>query len=121
MARCSSSFKHHSYLQSSLALLLFFASWGVWWSFFQIWLTDPESGLGLNGAQVGTIYSANSAGTLVIMLLYGVVQDKLHIKRHLVIFTSSIMTLVGPFAIWVYRPLLEDAFFVGVVAGAIVL
>ncbi|QEM80763.1 MFS transporter [Halomonas binhaiensis] len=121
MALCSSTFKHHSYLQSSLTLLLFFASWGVWWSFFQIWLTDPESGLGLNGAQVGTIYSANSLGTLVIMLFYGVIQDKLHIKRHLVIFASVIMTLIGPFAIWVYRPLLEDVFFVGVFAGAIVL
>ncbi|WP_129660271.1 MFS transporter [Rothia halotolerans] len=121
MALSSSTFKNPSYLQSSLTLLLFFASWGVWWSFFQIWLTDPDSGLGLNGSQVGTIYSVNSAGTLIIMLLYGTLQDRLRIKRHLVIFAAAIMTLVGPFAIWVYRPLLESAFAVGVVVGAVVL
>ncbi|MCP3426664.1 MFS transporter [Rothia sp. AR01] len=121
MALSSTTFKNPSYLQSSLTLLLFFASWGVWWSFFQIWLTDPDSGLGLNGSQVGTIYSVNSAGTLIIMLLYGTLQDRLRIKRHLVVFASAIMTLIGPFAIWVYRPLLESSFLLGVVAGAVVL
>ena len=66
MAQIASNLKNRSYLQNSVAILLFFASWGIWWSFFQLWLTKPaaEGGLGFDGGQVGTIYSINSAATL---------------------------------------------------------
>lgn len=120
-SRIKQQLKNPAYQQSSVTLLLFFASWGVWWSFFQIWLTDESSGLGLSGGAVGTVYSINSAGTLVIMLAYGAVQDRLGIRRHLVIGASIIMSLIGPFMIWVYRPLLENAFMVGTIVGAVVL
>lgn len=113
--------KNPSYLQSSTTFLLFFASWGIWWSFFQIWLTNEERGLGFSGAQVGTLYSVNSIGTLIIMLFYGTTQDRLGLKRNLAIFASAIMALIGPFMIWVYRPLLEANFMLGVVVGAVVL
>ncbi len=102
-------------------MLLFFASWGIWWSFFQIWLTNDSSGLGLNGAQVGTVYSVNSIGTLIIMLMYGTMQDKLGIRRNLVIGAAVVQSLIGPFAVFVYRPLLESSFMVGVVLGAVFL
>ena len=52
--------KNPSYLQSSTTMLLFFASWGIWWSFFQLWLTSEHNGLGLSGSAVGTIFSINS-------------------------------------------------------------
>ncbi|MDN5654043.1 MAG: MFS transporter [Kocuria sp.] len=120
-SRIKQQLTNPAYQQSSLTLLLFFASWGVWWSFFQIWLTDESSGLGLSGGAVGTVYSINSVGTLVIMLAYGAVQDRLGIRRHLVIGASIIMSLIGPFMIWVYRPLLENAFMVGTIVGAVVL
>ncbi|MGC3953520.1 MAG: MFS transporter [Propionicimonas sp.] len=121
MASFTKSLKNTSYLQSSVTILLFFASWGIWWSFFQIWLTNTDHGLGLNGAQVGTVYSVNSLATLIIMFIYGTVQDRLGIKRHLAIVASVVMTLVAPFMIWVYEPLLTSNFMVGVVIGAVVL
>lgn len=115
------TFKNPSYLQSSVTMLLFFASWGVWWSFFQLWLTSPTNGLGLNGSEVGTIYGANSLVTLILMFLYGTMQDKLVIKRHLLICAATISTLVGPFFIWVYAPLLNSNFLLGLIIGSIVL
>ncbi|BDP71973.1 hypothetical protein EfmAA94_31460 (plasmid) [Enterococcus faecium] len=42
------------------------ASWGVWWSFFQLWLTSESNGLGLSGSAVGTVFSANSLVTLIL-------------------------------------------------------
>lgn len=113
--------KNPSYLQSSVTFLLFFASWGIWWSFFQIWLTNEERGLGFSGTQVGTLYSINSIGTLVIMLFYGTMQDRLGLKRNLAILASSIMALTGPFIVWIYRPLLESNFMLGAIVGSIVL
>lgn len=115
------SFKNQSYLQSSLTMLLFFASWGIWWSFFQLWLTSPTNGLGLNGSAVGTIFSANSLATLILMFIYGALQDKLFIKRHLMIFNAIISTLVGPFFIYLYAPLLKNNFSLGIIIGSIFL
>lgn len=121
MSKLKKAFKNQSYLQSSVTLMLFFASWGVWWSFFQLWLTTPKSGLGLSGSQVGTVFSVNSLVTLVLMFIYGAVQDKLVIKRSLLAFSSVIATLIGPFFIYVYGPLLRSQFNIGIVVGAIVL
>ncbi|MFF1552995.1 MFS transporter [Rhodococcus erythropolis] len=121
MANLSATLKNTAYLQNSASLFLFFASWGIWWSFFQIWLTSDRSGLSLDGGQVGTVYSVNSLATLVLMLFYGTFQDRLGTKRHLAIFVSFLMTLIGPFVIWVYQPLLKNQFMIGVVVGAIFL
>ena len=110
-------FKNRAYQQSSVTLWLFFASWGVWWSFFQIWLTSEDNGLGLNGEQVGTVYSANSIATLFVMFFYGTIQDKLALKRHLMVLAAIGMACVAPFVIFVYQPLLKHAFGFGVVAG----
>jgi OHS family lactose permease-like MFS transporter len=121
MAQATKLFKNGAYLQSSTTLLLFFASWGVWWSFFQIWLTNKDTGLGLNGEQVGTVYSANSFATLVAMFLYGTIQDRLGLKRTLTILASAVMTCIAPFVLFVYEPLLRHSFGLGVVAGLFVL
>lgn len=121
MPKLTHSLKNGAYLQSSATLLLFFASWGIWWSFFQIWLTNDEHGLGLNGAEVGTVYSVNSLATLAIMFFYGTIQDKLGLKRTLVVIASAAMALVAPFFLVIYEPLLRSAFFLGVLAGAVFL
>lgn len=121
VASFTKSLKNPAYLQSSLTVLLFFASWGIWWSFFQLWLTSEESGLGLNGSQVGTVYAVNSGATLVIMFAYGTLQDRLGIKRHLAILIGIVASAVAPFVIWVYEPLLNNQFMFGVILGSIVL
>ncbi len=121
VAGIAQALHNRSYRHASLTMLTFFASWGIWWSFFQIWLTNEKTGLGLHGSEVGTIYSANSAATLVVMLLYGTAQDRLGLRRHLVITASVLMSMTGPFFIFVYRPLLEERFVLGVIVGALFL
>ena len=120
MASFTKSLKNPSYLQSSLTLLLFFMSWGIWWSFFQLWLTK-DTGLGLNSSQVGTVYAVNSLVTLILMFFYGTIQDRLGLKRHLTILIGIIASCVAPFVIFVYEPLLKNQFMFGVILGAIVL
>lgn len=116
-----SMFKNTSYLQSSVTILLFFTSWGVWWSFFQLWLTSTKNGLGLSGSAVGTIYSANSVVTLILMFVYGALQDKLQLKRTLLVGCAILETLIGPFFTWIYAPLLKHSFVIGIIIGAIFL
>lgn len=120
VAGFASSLKNPSYLQSSVTLLLFFGSWSIWWSFFQLWLTR-EDGLNLSGSDVGTVYAVNSLATLVIMFIYGTLQDRLGVRRHLAVLVGVIAAGVAPFVIWVYEPLLENQFMLGVVLGSVVL
>lgn len=121
MAGFTTALKNPVYRQSSFSMLLFFASWGIWWSFFQIWLTSDAAGLNLSGSQVGTVYSVNSLATLLLMFGYGAIQDRLGIKKHLAITLAAVTALVGPFCTWVYQPLLQSHFMTGVILGAIVL
>lgn len=115
MKHSQSVFKNPFYIQASLSLLFFFTAWGIWWSFFQIWLTTR---LGFSGAQVGTIYTFDSAITLVLMFIYGSIQDKLGLKRKLLIVITILEMLLGPFFTWIYAPMLKSNFLLGAIAGS---
>ena len=118
MGNLLKAFSNPFYRTSSLEILLFFAGWGIWWSFFQIWLTTKQD---FTGAQVGTIYTFGSAVALVLMFVYGSVQDKLGVKKNLLIFMVSCQVLLAPFFTWVYVPMLESNFYVGAMVGAVYL
>ena len=118
MGNLLKAFSNPFYRTSSLEILLFFAGWGIWWSFFQIWLTTKQ---GFSGAQVGTIYTFGSAVALVLMFVYGSLQDKLGVKKTLLIFMVSCQVLLAPFFTWVYVPMLESNFYVGAMIGAVYL
>lgn len=118
MGNLLKAFSNPFYSTSSLEIMLFFAGWGIWWSFFQIWLTTKQ---GFSGAQVGTIYTFGSAVALVLMFVYGSLQDKLGVKKTLLIFMVSCQVLLAPFFTWVYVPMLESNFYVGAMIGAVYL
>lgn len=107
--------KNKNYLFASCYLMTFFASWSMWWSFYAIWLKGP---IGLSGTDVGTVYSINSAVSMIFMILYGIVQDKLDLKKHAITFQGILMLGVAPFLIYVYEPLLQSNFLLGVIVGA---
>ena len=116
MGNLLKAFSNPFYRASSLQILLFFAGWGIWWSFFQIWLTTKQ---GFTGAQVGTIYSFGCAVSLVLMFVYGSLQDKLGMKKTLLRFFITCQIFVGPFFTWVYAPMLAANFYVGAAIGAV--
>lgn len=118
MGNLLKAFSNPFYRTSSLEIMLFFVGWGIWWSFFQIWLTTKQ---GFSGAQVGTIYTFGSAVALVLMFVYGSLQDKLGVKKTLLIFMVSCQVLLAPFFTWVYVPMLESNFYVGAMIGAVYL
>lgn len=111
------SLRSSSYFQSSFGVLFFFCALGIWWPFFQRWLTS----LGLNGMQIGTVYSLNSLIALVMVLTYGVVQDKLGMKRTLILIVSTIAALIGPFVQFIYAPLITHNLILGTIIGSLVL
>lgn len=108
-------FKNPFYVSNSINILLFFAGWGIWWSFFQIWLTTKE---GFSGTQVGEIYSFNSAFSLIMNLVYSNIQDRLGIRRNLLIFCAVLQVLLGPFFTFLFVPMLRAHFLMGAIIGS---
>ncbi|SFB06812.1 oligosaccharide MFS transporter [Selenomonas ruminantium] len=112
------AFGNPFYRMGSLQIMLFFGGWGIWWSFFQIWLTTKQ---GFSGAQVGTIFSFGSAAALLLMFVYGSIQDKLGMKKYLLIALIICQVFLAPFFTWVYVPMLEANFYLGAMVGAVYL
>src|SRR5699024_394312 len=66
-------------------------------------------------SQFGIIYSFTSAISLILMFVYGSIQDKLGIKKTLLMFCVGCEIFLGPFFTWIYVPMLKSQFYVGVV------
>ncbi|MEJ8277353.1 oligosaccharide MFS transporter [Pseudonocardia spirodelae] len=100
------------------ALALFFMTWSLSWSLFAIWLTGE---IGLSPGRSALVVGANSVGCLLVMPVYGFLQDRLGLRRNLLLVVGGLMVLAGPFYIHVYGPLLQHAFLAGLVVGALYL
>ncbi len=55
------------------------------------------------------------------MFVYGSLQDKLGVKKNLLLFMVGCQVLLAPFFTWVYVPMLESSFYVGAMVGAVYL
>jgi OHS family lactose permease-like MFS transporter len=111
-------FKNSKYWFSSGYLFFFYVAWAVWWAFYAIWLSRT---LNLNGVQTGLVYSINSAVSLGFMFAFGVIEDKLGIRKNLLWIQSILLMGTGPFLIYVYEPLLQSKFLPGAILGAVYL
>lgn len=107
-----------NYLFSSGYLLFFYAAWSFWWSFYAIWLKNK---LGLSGVELGMLYSTNQLISMIYMLCYGIIQDKLGTRKSIIWFQGCILVLTGPFLIYIYEPLLLSSFKIGVIIGGLFL
>lgn len=111
-------FKRPAYWFASSYSFCYYACAAFVFSFYAIWLSSE---IGLSAEQTGILYSSNFTFSLFFMSFYGILQDKLVLKKHLVWFQSIIMTCCAPAIIYVYEPLLRESFYVGVVFGSVYL
>lgn len=110
--------KNRNFISLSATLFFFFLTWSFWFSLFPIWLSQH---LNLDGVNTGLIYSLNSVGALCLQPLYGYIQDRLGLKKHLMWFIAALLVVVGPFIIYVYGPLLQANILAGAAVGALYL
>lgn len=108
---------YRQYWLLSGAFFFFFLCWSFSFSLFPIWL---DQAIGLSGESIGVIFSVGAAAGLIIMPFYGFIQDKLGLRRHLLLFVAGMQILAGPFLIFVYGPNLLENLLPVAVAGGIV-
>ncbi|MFS7187684.1 MFS transporter [Serratia proteamaculans] len=104
------------YVLLSGLLFFFFFTWSSSFSLISIWLNQK---IGLKGTETGLIFSAMSIMALCAQPLYGFIQDKLGLRKHLLLFVGVLLLLTGPFFIYVYAPLLQSNLVVGALVGGV--
>lgn len=104
------------YVLLSGLLFFFFFTWSSSFSLISLWLNQK---IGLKGAETGLIFSAISLVALGAQPLYGFVQDKLGLRKHLLQFLGVMLLLTGPFFIYIYAPLLATNLVLGALVGGL--
>ena len=106
------------YIRFSAIFFFFFLSWAVSYTLISIWMGQV---LHLSGVQIGLLYSINGIFTLLLQPLYGYFSDRLGMRKNILLFLSGSLVLTGPFFIYIYGPLLQKNFPLGIVLGGIFL
>jgi OHS family lactose permease-like MFS transporter len=110
------NYSNKSYWLLSGAFFTFFLCWSFSFSLFPIWLSQR---IGLSGEMIGVIFSCNAIAALFVMPCYGYLQDKLGLRKHLLMFIAVMLIAAGPFFIYVYSPLLLSHFYSAALLGGV--
>lgn len=78
----------------SALLFFFFFTWSSSFSLVSIWLNQY---VGLKATDTGLIFSAISLIALCAQPLYGFIQDKLGLRKNLLLVIAVLLILSGPF------------------------
>ena len=92
----------------------YFAVWQLVFTFLTMWLKGPAH---MDTSTSGVVFSVMSIGALVLQPIYGPLQDRLGLKKHLFYFVIVCMLFIGPLFQWVFLPLIDA----NQMAGAIVM
>lgn len=110
------TFQNPYYCYASSYSFFFFITWSLWWSLYAIWL---QNHIGLTKTQTGSLYAINQFTSIVFMVIYGIIQDRIGVRKTLMWVLSVVLVLTGPFFIYIYEPYLTTHFYSIVIIGSI--
>lgn len=99
----------------SALLFFFFFTWSSSFSLVSIWLNQY---VGLKATDTGLIFSAISLIALCTQPLYGFIQDKLGLRKNLLLVIAVLLILSGPFFLG-FASILRWNIFVGSILGGL--
>ncbi|MBG2802611.1 MFS transporter [Proteus sp. WDL240414] len=99
----------------SALLFFFFFTWSSSFSLVSIWLNQY---VGLKATDTGLIFSAISLIALCAQPLYGFIQDKLGLRKNLLLVIAVLLILSGPFFLG-FASILRWNIFVGSILGGL--
>ncbi|MDQ0228336.1 oligosaccharide MFS transporter [Metabacillus niabensis] len=94
----------------------YFMIWALIFAFLPFWLNKTAH---LDTSVSGLVFSAMAVTALILEPLYGLIQDKLGLKKYLFGFVVLCLLFIGPFVQFAFIPLLQiNAVFGAIVGGA---
>ncbi|OCL19683.1 MFS transporter [Gilliamella sp. wkB171] len=115
--KITSSLYNKNYWVFTLYFFLYFFIMGAYSPFFPVWLKMN----GLDQAETGYVFSFISLFALLFQPFFGLISDKLGLKKHLLWIITLLLVLFGPFFIFVLGPLLQFNVTLGAIVGGLYL
>ncbi|WP_241649572.1 MFS transporter [Rosenbergiella collisarenosi] len=110
--------KNSNFWIFGLFFFFYFFIMGAYFPFFPIWLHDINQ---VNKSDTGIIFAAISFFSLVFQPIFGLLSDKLGLKKHLLWIITLLLVLFAPFFIYLFAPLLKTNVYLAAIAGGIYL
>ncbi len=97
---------------------LYYFTWAVTFVLYTLWLSEV---IGLDSVTIGTVFAVNGILAVIFKPVYGYILDKIGMSKNLLYFIGLITTMMAPFFIFIYKPLLLSYTLAGIIAGSIFL
>ncbi|PVZ79477.1 MFS transporter [Serratia sp. S1B] len=110
--------KNTNFWMFGLFFFFYFFIMGAYFPFFPIWLHDINN---ISKADTGIIFASISFFSLLFQPIFGLLADKLGLKKNLLWIITGMLVLFAPFFIYVFGPLLRTNIILGAIAGGIYL
>ncbi|EFE95331.1 oligosaccharide:H+ symporter [Serratia odorifera DSM 4582] len=90
----------------------------AYFPFFPIWLADVNH---LTKTETGLVFSFIALFAIIFQVAFGLISDKLGLRKHLLWAIVILLILFAPFFIYVLAPLLQYNIYAGALAGGLYL
>ena len=101
-----------------LFFFFYFFIMGAYFPFFPIWLHDINQ---ISKSDTGIIFACISFFSLLFQPIFGLLSDKLGLRKHLLWIITGMLVMFAPFFIYVFGPLLQTHILLGSIVGGIYL
>ncbi len=108
----------HNFIYFMLFFFFYYFIMSAYFPFFPIWLADVNH---LTKTETGLVFSSISFFAIVFQPVFGLISDKLGLRKHLLWTITILLILFAPFFIFVLSPLLQFNIFAGALAGGLYL
>lgn len=93
---------------------LYFFIMATCFPFLPIWLSEV---IGLNKTETGIVFSSLSLFAILFQPIFGIISDKLGLKKNLLWVITILLFLFAPFFLYVFAPLLKINIVLGALSG----
>lgn len=105
---------NRNYWLFGMFFMFYFFIWAAGTTFLSLWLTNVA---GLNSTSTGIIFSAISIAAILYQPVFGIVSDKLGMKKNLLWVFVVLLVCIAPFFIYIFPTLLKVNILLGAVIG----
>ena len=106
--------KNTNFWMFGLFFFFYFFIMGAYFPFFPIWLHDINH---ISKSDTGIIFAAISLFSLLFQPLFGLLSDKLGLRKYLLWIITGMLVMFAPFFIFIFGPLLQYNILVGSIVG----
>lgn len=110
--------KNTNFWMFGLFFFFYFFIMGAYFPFFPIWLHDINH---LSKSDTGIVFASISLFSLLFQPAFGLLSDKLGLRKHLLWIITGMLVMFAPFFIYVLGPLLQINIWLGAIVGGIYL